>query len=185
MTSIRLLGALAAAATLMMGTPALARRGPSPNGPLMGQLHRENQHEIAMGNLAQQQSADPAVKAFAQRLVTEHTQADQKLQQIAQSQRVNLKKATKPDKDDQQILSALQRVQGPEFDREFLRSIIDDHERDIQKLGEARGEIARVDDPQVYGLIDQMIPILQGHLDQARELMAATRRQARTPSVKR
>jgi predicted outer membrane protein len=45
----------------------------------------DNQGEIALAQLAQQRAQNPAVKAFAQQLVQDHTEAIKKLQQFAGS----------------------------------------------------------------------------------------------------
>ncbi len=41
--------------------------------------------EVVTGNLAQEKSKNPEIKAFAQQMVTDHTQANQKLGDIARS----------------------------------------------------------------------------------------------------
>src|SRR5581483_2999637 len=51
--------------------------------------------EIQVGQLAQQKSQNPAVKAFAQMLVTDHSQA--KMDTAALAQRLDVKVPTAPD----------------------------------------------------------------------------------------
>ena len=46
--------------------------------------------EVALGQLAQQNGSSPQVKAFGQRMVTDHGQANQELQQIAQTENLTL-----------------------------------------------------------------------------------------------
>src|SRR5438309_6211321 len=53
--------------------------------------------EIEMGQLAQNNASSPKVKDFGQKLVDDHTQNNQQLQQLAQQKGVQLTAEEKPD----------------------------------------------------------------------------------------
>lgn len=50
---------------------------------------KEGHHEVAVAQMAADKATDSQVKAFAQKLVSDHTQANQELMQIAQQKGVN------------------------------------------------------------------------------------------------
>ena len=50
---------------------------------VLRQMHRTNQEEIRMGQLAQRNASSPKVKQFAARLVKDHQAADQKVMSVA------------------------------------------------------------------------------------------------------
>src|SRR5215813_5148160 len=63
--------------------------------------------EIQTAQVAQQKAESPQVKTFAQRMITDHTQANNDLQQIAQQE--NLTLPTEPSKQER---SATERIGG-------------------------------------------------------------------------
>jgi putative membrane protein len=63
--------------------------------------------EVEMGQLALQKATSPEVKQFAQRMVSDHTQANQELMQLAKSEGMDL-----PSQVDAKHKSAMERLQG-------------------------------------------------------------------------
>ena len=51
---------------------------------------KEGQQEVSTAQMAADKATDSQVKAFAQKLVSDHTQANQELMQIAQQKGVNI-----------------------------------------------------------------------------------------------
>jgi putative membrane protein len=64
---------------------------------LLQKVAEADKAEIEMGQLAQSNAASPKVKDFGQKLVDDHTQNSQQLQQIAQQKGVQLEDQEKPD----------------------------------------------------------------------------------------
>jgi putative membrane protein len=85
--------------------------------------------EVEMGQLALQKATSPEVKQFAQRMVSDHTQANQELMQLAKSEGMDL-----PSQVDAKHKSAMERLQGMNgsaFDTAYMQSMVQDHERTL------------------------------------------------------
>ena len=118
-----------------------------------------NYTEIQMGKLAQEKGTNPAVKDFGQRMVTDHTKAYDELKPIARKDNV-----TMPDRmnaKDQALYDRLSKLSGPQFDREYMRSMVKDHQSDV---AEFQRESARAKDPDVRTYATNTLPVLQDHL---------------------
>jgi putative membrane protein len=121
--------------------------------------------EVMLGNLALQKSSSDEIKQFAQKLVDDHTAANNELKTLAASKSatlpadVNAKQRSTYDK-----LSALS---GDEFDREFAKVMVKDHEKAV---GLFRKQSDRGDDADVKAFAARTLPALQGHLEMARSL---------------
>lgn len=127
------------------------------------------QMEVQMGQMAQQNAQNQEVKSLGQRLVQDHTQANQQLQQIAQSLNIQASDAAKTGKPDDHAkhehgLSKLQGKTGAEFDKEFTKMALKHHRKDIQEFERAQNE---VQDPQLKSFIQQTLPKLRQHLQMA------------------
>jgi putative membrane protein len=96
------------------------------------------------------------VKAFAQRLVMDHSQANQQLMPIAQQDRVGAPEAT--DKEHGSSLAKLQSLNGPAIDRVFVQMQIEDHKKDVQYL---QKEASTAKDPQLKSFIQKTLPALE------------------------
>ena len=56
----------------------------------VGMLHRSNQYEIAMANLAKDRSSNQAVKDYADVVISNHKKADGELQSVATAHKIDL-----------------------------------------------------------------------------------------------
>jgi putative membrane protein len=124
--------------------------------------------EVQSGKLAEQKASDPAVKQFADRLVQDHSKANDELAQIAQSKGVKM-----PDKEswgERHEDSKLQKMSGADFDREFAQHSVKDHEKDIKKFEKAA---SKLDDPDLKAWAQKQLPVLREHLAMAQKLPGA------------
>lgn len=124
--------------------------------------------EVQSGQLAEQKASDPAVKQFASRLVQDHTKANDELKQIAQAKDVKM-----PDKEkwgERHEMSKLDKLSGAQFDREFAKNSVKDHQKDIKEFEKAA---SKVKDPDVKAWAEKQLPVLREHLAMAEKLPGA------------
>ena len=125
--------------------------------------------EIAMGQLAQTNASSDKVKQFGQKLVDDHTQNSQQLQQIAQQKGVQLQDQQNPD--EQSSKARFEKMKGAQFDKAFLQHERDDHAKLLKELQQQQDKIQ---DPDVKNFVSQTITAVQQHLDAAQGSKASS-----------
>jgi len=126
------------------------------------------QMEVQMGQLGQQNAQNAEVKSLAAALVRDHTEANQKLQQLAQQKGITLEQSS--DAKHQKHLESLQSKSGAEFDKAFVTEAIRDHKKDIAQFEKCQKEEK---DADVKAFIDQTLPTLRNHLQMAQNAARA------------
>ncbi|BAZ48018.1 outer membrane protein [Nostoc sp. NIES-4103] len=124
--------------------------------------------EVQLGQLASQRAGNNAVKEFGQRMVTDHTQVNNQLKQLATQKGVTL--PTTLDSKNQQLKQRLSRLSGANFDREYMNQMVQDHQKDVSAF---QTEAQQGQDPDVKAFAAQALPTLQEHLQQARSIVNA------------
>jgi putative membrane protein len=74
--------------------------------------------EVQLGQLALERAASPEVRQFGQRMVTDHTKANQELAAVAQTKQMPI--ATELDQQHRALADKLATLQGAAFDQEYL-----------------------------------------------------------------
>jgi putative membrane protein len=134
-----------------------------------------NRGEIELGRLAEQNSQDPQVRAFGERMVKDHTQLDQQLTMAARNMGVTL--PTSPSKKDKATMDKLQGLSGAAFDKAYVRDMVKDHRKDIHEF---EHEAKDAHSAEVRQLAGGALPTLREHLQLAENLPGAPgRRTAR------
>ncbi len=87
--------------------------------------------EVELGKIAAQRATNPDVKAFAQRMVKDHSRASEQLKAVASKHNLQTTATTAKHRDEIDRLSALK---GAEFDREYMDAMVEKHEDTIDKL---------------------------------------------------
>jgi putative membrane protein len=82
-------------------------------------------NEIKLSQLAEQKATDPAVKAFAQKMVAEHNKVSMSMQPFAASWGVT--PPTDMDADHQKEYDKLNGLSGADFDKEYIDQMVSDH----------------------------------------------------------
>ena len=125
--------------------------------------------EVELGQLATQKASSDDVKQFGQRMVSDHTQANDQLKQIAAQKGVTL--PTSLSSKDAMLKSKLEKLSGAEFDRMYMQHMVKDHTKDVNEFQE---EANKGKDSDVKGFASQTAPKLQEHLSLAQQVAAKT-----------
>lgn len=136
-----------------------------------------NRMEMDLGRLGAQQAQNQEVKTFAQRLVQDHTDAQNDLAQVVQRLGISVQ-APEMDSQAQQIKDQLSSLQGQDFDKQFLQKMIDGHTKAIDAF---QRETTDGKDPAIKAWAQQQLPTLKQHLQTAQDLMGRIGNQPGTP----
>jgi putative membrane protein len=123
------------------------------------------QAEVQLGQLASEKATNPKVKEFAQRMVSDHGQANQQLQQIASNKKLDLPKMLPTEAQEEQ--DKLSKMSGAQFDKEYMRFMVEDHQKDVKEFQQAQSQIS---DNDLKQFASQTLPIIQDHLRMAQQL---------------
>lgn len=121
--------------------------------------------EVQIGKLATQQGASDSVKQFGQRLVDDHTKANNDLMQWASTSGVTL--PTTLDAKHQAMVDKMSRLNGAAFDKEFAKGMVSDHDKAVKMF---QKEASTGGDSGLKSFAAATLPTLQEHLTMARGL---------------
>jgi len=120
--------------------------------------------EVELGRLAAQKSQSETVRAFGERMATDHTKSKANLEKIAAQQN------TLPedlDKDAQKNYEKLSKLNGPAFDRSYAQDMVKDRKKDV---AEFQKEASAGKNEAIRSFAADALPTLQDHLKAAREM---------------
>jgi putative membrane protein len=120
--------------------------------------------EIELGKLVQQKSQNAEVKAFGQRMVDDHSKANEELKPLADKMGVTL--PTAPEGKHAKMVKELAK-KDKRFDHEYAEAMVKDHQKAV-KLFEKTSK--KGDSEEVRQLAAKTLPTLQEHLKMARDL---------------
>ncbi len=115
--------------------------------------------EVMMGNLARTNATNQQVKDFGQRMVTDHTKANDDLKAWAAQNNVNLPNALNTDM--QQKYDELKSKTGADFDKAYTSMMVDDHKKDISDYRKAADGS---DNTDLRNYASRTLPVLEEHL---------------------
>src|SRR3954468_16534897 len=98
------------------------------------------QAEVQLGQLASEKATNPKVKEFAQRMVSDHGQANQQLEQIAGNKKLDLPKMLPTEAQEEH--DKLSKLSGAQFDKEYMRFMVEDHQKDVKEFQQAQGQLS-------------------------------------------
>ena len=121
--------------------------------------------EVQLGQLAVEKASNPEVKKFGQRMVDDHSKANEQLKQVASEKNITLPETLNAkDEATKQKLSALS---GEQFDRAYMSDMVKDHTQDV---AEFRKESNGGQDEAVKNFASTTLPTLESHLKEARQI---------------
>ena len=115
--------AILAAATILI--PNKAKAQSDDDRKFLATAAQSDQNEIALSKTAEEKATNPAVKAFARKMVTEHTKMTESMRPFAE--KWSLTAPTGLDDDHQKELNKLNGLSGHDFDKEYMDQMVSDH----------------------------------------------------------
>jgi putative membrane protein len=123
--------------------------------------------EVALGKLAASNASDADVKSFGQRMVDDHSKANDQLKQVAQSKGVTL--PADVTKSQQKDIDKLSKMNGAAFDSAYMKMMVSDHKKDVAEFSKEAKSGA---DTDVKSFASTTLPTLQDHLKMAQDAAA-------------
>ena len=115
--------------------------------------------EVKLGNLALAKSENADVKRFAEMMIADHTRANNDLKEIAAGKSVAL--PTEINDEQKSQLDKLSKYSGAEFDKEYVKAMIEDHEKDVKEF---QVQADSGTDADVKAFAARTLPTLKNHL---------------------
>jgi putative membrane protein len=174
-----LCGQASAAGTASSNPAAMQAQGSSSvssgDHKFMEKAAQGGMAEVKLGQLAVEKANADQVKQFGQRMVDDHSKADDKLKQIASSKGVAL--PTELDKSTQREFDKLSKLSGADFDREYMKHMVSDHKKDISDF---KSEANKAKDADLKQFASSTLPTLQEHLNLANAAEKAAKSEGKT-----
>jgi putative membrane protein len=114
--------------------------------------------EVQVAQLAEQKTQDPTVKAFAEKMIADHTPNNEQLIKLAESKGVT--PPTELDAMHQKQMTKLQSLSGKKFDATYLKGQEKDH---AMMLKTFKAEAKSGHDPDLKQFAQTTIPVIEEH----------------------
>jgi putative membrane protein len=121
--------------------------------------------EVELGRLAVQKASDPRVKEFGQRMVTDHSKANDNLKSLAQDKKITI--PADLDAKHRATRDRLAKLSGTAFDHAYVQEMIGDHQKDVADF---RKESESGLDPAVKAFAAKTLPTLEEHLKMVEDI---------------
>lgn len=129
--------------------------------------------EIETSKLALEKSQSADIKAFANKMITDHTKANDKLKTLAQKHDIEVPDETTLVK---QAKEKILDMRDESFDAAYANNQVKAHEETIalfKKEAETVTDDKQAGNTELKAFAQEMLPDLQQHLDAAKKLQAA------------
>lgn len=124
--------------------------------------------EVQLGQLAAQKATSLRVKDFGKMMITDHSKANDDLKGLAAAQNIVINSVLLPEH--QSHLDMMSKLSGDEFDKHYIRMMVEDHNEDINEFEKEAGNLK---ENKFKEFAAKALPILRKHLDSARAIQNA------------
>jgi putative membrane protein len=157
--------------TATSGTTSTASTASSSVDPgdqdFMTNVAQGSMAEVSLGQLASSKTANADVKAFADRMVTDHTKLNDDLKQLAQTKGVIL--PADVDQASKDAADKLSKKSGKDFDKSYIGDMVAGHEKVVAAFEK---EAKDGKDPDLKTWVTNSLPTIKDHLKMAKETKA-------------
>ena len=156
---------LAIGSAAMMFTQTAKSQATDDDKKFLTEASQGSYDEIQLGKLAEQKATNPDVKAFGQRMVTDHTKLNEKMKPYAEEWGIAAPTALSPDA--QKEYDKLQGMSGADFDKEYISDMVSDHAKDLDAFTK---EVKDTKDAKFRTTVEQGKSVVAAHKNMAYDL---------------
>ncbi len=120
--------------------------------------------EVQLGQMAVQKSSNDRIKAFGQRMIDDHTKANDQLKAVAAKDNISL--PSQLDARQQAMVDRFSKMTGTPFDRVYVRDMVRDHQNDVMEF---QKEADSGTNPDLRNFASSTLPVLKEHLQLAKD----------------
>ena len=140
-------------------TPSTAPTNMPTGKAFLDDAAQINLGEIDLGKLAEQKAGNQALKDFGSRMVTDHTKAQDQLEQVAKAEGITLPTHTSAKMMDLQ--KQLENTSGKQFDQQYLDHMLSGHKAAIDMFDH---EIENGQNQRDKTYAENVLPVIQDHI---------------------
>jgi putative membrane protein len=115
--------------------------------------------EVKLGKLAVEKGTSPTVKQFGQKMVDDHSKANDELKTIAAKKNVPM--PTDLDSKHVVVYDKLAKLSGADFDKAYIDAMVKDHDEDVQEFKKATTTTGL--DPEVKAWAQKTLGVIEQH----------------------
>jgi putative membrane protein len=123
--------------------------------------------EVKLGSMAAEKGVSADVRNFGSRMVSDHGKANDELKALATNKGVALPSDVNGEQ--QKTIDKLSKLSGKAFDKEYVKAMVDDHEKDAKEFEKASTDAK---DPDFRAWCAKTLPMIQDHLRMIKEIQA-------------
>jgi putative membrane protein len=124
--------------------------------------YRGGREEVEDTKIAKEKAKDPMTQDVADRMIADHTKANEKLEAIATEEHLDLS----------HIHPKSMAISGSNFDHQYLTMLEKDHEKDIAMFEKEANDVKPGEDRDVPAFAKDTLPILTEHLQMIKAALA-------------
>lgn len=160
---------------------AAGKSAADPNAEFAKKAAQGNMAEVAMGKLAAEKGQSDDVKKFGQRMVDDHSKAEQDLEGVASKN--NMALPNEPSAMQKAEQQKLERLSGAAFDRAYMKMMVKDHVQDVAEFKKEANNMALNSDLRDFA--KRTYPVLDDHLTNAKAVNDALTSKGAANSAKK
>jgi putative membrane protein len=134
--------------------------------------------EVELGRLAADKAGNADVKQFGQRMVDDHSKANDELKGLASQKNITL--PTETDAKHKATQARLSKLSGDAFDKAYMADMVADHNKDVAAFTRASKTSK---DADLKAWAGKTLPTLQEHQKMAKDVAAKVRGTAAGPKA--
>lgn len=121
--------------------------------------------EVQLGGIAAEKAKNDEVRAFAQKMINEHSEAGNDLREIGKKKGVSLVGGTSAEQ--QKEMGEMSKLSGAEFDKAYVKKMVEAHEKDV---AEFQKQSQSANDTDVRRFAAETLPTLKTHLEMIKDI---------------
>jgi putative membrane protein len=116
--------------------------------------------EVELGQLAAEKGGSDAVKDFGNRMVKDHSKINDNLKEVAGKMNVEMPSRISPKH--YAMIEKMSTLSGAEFDQQYVKAMVKDHEMDVAEFEKAAKEVKNED---LKKFIEDSVSVMKDHLE--------------------